>query len=222
MSKLPEMVAPADIFYDKENTLKYETNTRIQEIQKEITRKCFDLLELSKPGLILDIGCGTGISGSVLSENNCEWIGLDISYEMLKICQGKEESLDQIKCDAGEGLHFKPGIFDGVISVSAIQWLFQSYRSNHVPKKRIRKFFTDLYSVCKPNTKCVLQFYLKSKKDLELLKNEANRAGFFGGIHIERPNTKNVKQYLVLQNYVLSSENKVKKRNVKRNKKNKR
>ncbi|WUR03556.1 putative methyltransferase BUD23 [Vairimorpha necatrix] len=211
MSKIPEHVAPAEIYYDGHNAQKYETNSRIQAIQKEITRKCFDLLELQSPGLILDIGCGTGISGGVLSENNCEWIGIDISKDMLNICQSKGESLDQIRSDAGEGLTFKPGIFDGVISVSAIQWLFQSYNSSHIPKKRIRTFFTSLYSVVKPSTKCVLQFYLKNKKDIEILKNEATRAGFYGGIHIEKPNTKNVKQYLILQNYISEHKKKVKK-----------
>lgn len=205
MGKIPELSGPAECFYNTENALKYENTSRIQEIQKEIARKCFDLLELEERGLILDIGCGTGISGSVLSENNIEWIGVDISKGMLEICQSKNESIDQFRGDIGEGLCFKPGIFDGVISVSAVQWLFQSYDASHVPKKRIRTFFTSLYSVCKANSKCVLQFYIKNKKEIELLKNEAIRAGFFGGIQIEKPNTKNTKQYLVLQNYVSES-----------------
>lgn len=205
MGKIPELSGPAECYYDTENSIKYDSNSRIQEIQKEITRKCFDLLELQERGLILDIGCGTGISGSVLTENNIDWIGVDISKGMLEICKVKNEGIDQIKGDIGEGLCFKPGVFDGVISVSALQWIFQSYDSLHVPKKRIRTFFTSLYSVCKPNTKCVLQFYLKNKKDIELLKNEAMRAGFFGGIQTEKPNTKNAKHYLVLQNYVIQS-----------------
>jgi 18S rRNA (guanine1575-N7)-methyltransferase len=205
MGKIPELSGPAECFYDTENSLKYDNNSRIQEIQKEIARKCFDLLELEERGLILDIGCGTGISGSVLSENNINWVGVDISKGMLGICQNKNESIDQLRGDIGEGLCFKPGTFDGVISVSALQWLFQSYDASHIPKKRIRSFFTSLYSVCKANTKCVLQFYLKNKKDIELLKNEAMRAGFFGGIQIEKSNTKNIKQYLVLQNYVSES-----------------
>lgn len=33
--------------------------------------------------LILDIGCGSGISGHTISENNHMWIGLDISRDML-------------------------------------------------------------------------------------------------------------------------------------------
>lgn len=127
---------------------------------------------------------------------------------MLAICKEKGECLDQLRVDVGEGIPFNPGTFDGVISVSAIQWLFQSYNSLHVPRKRIRLFFVSLYSVCKPKAKCVLQFYLKNKKDIELLKNEALRAGFHGGIYIDRPNTKHVKQYLVLDNSVTTNRKK--------------
>lgn len=153
---------------------------------------------MKERGLVLDIGCGSGISGSVLSEHNLPWIGCDISEDMLRLCKEKEEYLEICRIDIGEGLHFLPGTFDAIISVSAIQWLFQTFKKEHDPRKRIRTFFTSLYSISKTNTRCVLQFYLKNKKDIEILKNEALRAGFHGGIHIEKPKTRHEKQYLVL------------------------
>ncbi|KAF9762606.1 putative 18S rRNA (guanine-N(7))-methyltransferase [Nosema granulosis] len=124
---------------------------------------------------------------------------------MLDLCREKEECLELCRIDIGEGMHFLPGTFDAIISVSAIQWLFQTFKKEHDPRKRIRNFFTSLYSISKTNTRCVLQFYLKNKKDVEILKNEALRAGFHGGIHIEKPNTRHEKQYLVLDSsYALS------------------
>lgn len=213
MSKIPELCGPPEIYYNAIESRKYDTNSRIQSIQREITIRCLDLLDLKSSGLILDIGCGTGISGSVLSDHNLNWIGLDISKDMLNICKEKDETNCVIKGDIGEGLCFQPGTFDGVISVSALQWLFQSYKNNHVPKKRIRLFFTSLFSICKPETKCVLQFYLKNKKDIEFLKNEALRAGFYGGINIDKPNTKHIKQYLILTNSYIKT-NKIKKSNM--------
>lgn len=213
MSKIPELCGPPELFYNDKESRKYDTNSRIQSIQREITLRCLDLLELKSSGLILDIGCGTGISGSVLTENNLNWIGVDVSRDMLNICKEKNESNCIIRCDMGEGLCFQPGTFDGIISVSALQWLFQSYKNSQIPKKRIRLFFTSLYSVCKADTKCVLQFYLKNKKDIDFLKNEALRAGFYGGINIDKPNTKHMKQYLVLTNsYVKTDRTKKRKR----------
>lgn len=41
------------------------------------------LLPEDSPSFILDIGCGSGLSGSVLEENGHFWIGMDISTAML-------------------------------------------------------------------------------------------------------------------------------------------
>jgi 18S rRNA (guanine1575-N7)-methyltransferase len=55
------------------------------EIQTTMTERALELLAIpeDKSGLILDIGCGTGISGEVLEENGHMWIGVDISSAML-------------------------------------------------------------------------------------------------------------------------------------------
>ena len=58
------------------------------EIQKQMAERCLELLALPDDGiprLLLDIGCGSGLSGSVLEENEHHWIGLDISPHMLGI-----------------------------------------------------------------------------------------------------------------------------------------
>lgn len=60
-------------------------STRIIEIQVQMCERAIELLALpdDQPSLILDIGCGSGLSGSVLEENNHHWIGIDISKSML-------------------------------------------------------------------------------------------------------------------------------------------
>ena len=37
------------------------------------------------PLLLLDIGCGTGLSGQVLEEQGHHWLGTDISASMLEV-----------------------------------------------------------------------------------------------------------------------------------------
>lgn len=41
------------------------------------------LLPDDEPAFLLDIGCGSGLSGSVLEEQGHVWVGLDISSAML-------------------------------------------------------------------------------------------------------------------------------------------
>jgi predicted TPR repeat methyltransferase len=49
--------------------------------------RCLELLNLTEgTKYLLDIGCGSGLSGEILEEEGHLWVGLDISPSML----GKE------------------------------------------------------------------------------------------------------------------------------------
>lgn len=49
-----------------------------------MAERCVQLLNLpDEPCLVLDVGCGSGLSGEMLSEYNHMWVGLDISKHML-------------------------------------------------------------------------------------------------------------------------------------------
>jgi 18S rRNA (guanine1575-N7)-methyltransferase len=123
-------------------------STRIIEIQEEMSERAYELLLLPEDecALVLDIGCGSGLSGSVLEENGHQWIGIDISQAMLDIACEREVEGDVLLGDIGEGMPFKAGSFDGAISISAIQWLCNADKSHHVPQKRLYQFFTTLYA----------------------------------------------------------------------------
>ena len=45
------------------------------------------------------------------------------------------------------GCPFRPGVFDGCVSISAVQWLCNADNSQHEPRKRLKAFFTQLYKV---------------------------------------------------------------------------
>lgn len=118
------------------------------EIQDEMSNRAYELMLPSEDEslLILDIGCGSGLSGSVLEENGHQWIGIDISQAMLDVAKDREVEGDLVLGDMGEGMPFKAGSFDGAISISAIQWLCNADKSHHVPHKRLYQFFTTLYA----------------------------------------------------------------------------
>lgn len=55
------------------------------EIQEQMSERAIELLMLPEDQscLLLDIGCGSGLSGSVLEDKGHTWIGVDISSAML-------------------------------------------------------------------------------------------------------------------------------------------
>ena len=64
------------------------------EIQIHMSERAIELLLLpeNQSCLLLDIGCGSGLSGSVLEDQGHIWIGVDISLAML----GKYFNFDMI------------------------------------------------------------------------------------------------------------------------------
>ena len=60
-------------------------STRMIEIQNDMSERAIELLALpdDQPCFVLDIGCGSGLSGECLDEQGHYWIGIDISISML-------------------------------------------------------------------------------------------------------------------------------------------
>lgn len=121
-SHRPEQTAPADVFYNYEEARKYTINTRMIGIQTQLAKRALEILAIPKhkSRLLLDIGCGSGISGNVLGEYGHMWVGLDISKAMLDVASEREVEGDCIHSDMGHGFGFRPGSFDGAISISAL------------------------------------------------------------------------------------------------------
>ena len=55
------------------------------EIQATMSERAIELLNLpvDVPAFILDLGCGSGLSGECLTEQGHYWTGIDISKAML-------------------------------------------------------------------------------------------------------------------------------------------
>jgi 18S rRNA (guanine1575-N7)-methyltransferase len=119
----------------------------MMEIQGQMSERAIELLALPDvPCMVLDLGCGSGLSGECLEEQGHFWVGLDISRDMLNIARDREVEGDLLHGDMGDGLPFRPGSFDGAISISALQWLCNADKKYHKPHKRLFKFFTTLYA----------------------------------------------------------------------------
>ena len=60
-------------------------STRVQNIQAQMTHRALELLALpeDESAFLLDIGCGSGLSGEILDEEGHQWVGVDIAPSML-------------------------------------------------------------------------------------------------------------------------------------------
>ncbi|KAK7269260.1 hypothetical protein RIF29_21981 [Crotalaria pallida] len=202
MASRPEVIAPPEIFYDDSEARKYTSSSRIVQIQAELSERALELLALPEDGvpkLLLDIGCGSGLSGETLSEDGHHWIGFDISPSMLNIALEREVDGDLLLADMGQGLGLRPGVIDGAISISAVQWLCNADKSSHNPRLRLKAFFTSLYRSLSNGARAVFQVYPENIDQRELILNAAMRAGFAGGIVVDFPHSsKKRKEFLVL------------------------
>eukprot|EP00545_Synedropsis_sp_CCMP1620_P000877 CAMPEP_0119016252 /NCGR_PEP_ID=MMETSP1176-20130426/11894_1 /TAXON_ID=265551 /ORGANISM="Synedropsis recta cf, Strain CCMP1620" /LENGTH=301 /DNA_ID=CAMNT_0006969593 /DNA_START=27 /DNA_END=932 /DNA_ORIENTATION=- len=222
----PELTGHASLFYNAKEARKYDSSSRMIGVQREITERAIELLRLpeDKPGFVLDIGCGSGLSGQVLEEKGHVWVGCDVSRDMLemakeRIDRKREEAAsdemneddeeddedegpssgDLMHHDMGTGLPFRPATFDACISISALQWLCYSNSKNQIPKRRLTRFFSSLYTVLRRGGRAVLQFYPETAEQAILISECAAKVGFAGGIVVDYPNSaKAKKHYLVL------------------------
>ncbi|POY70407.1 hypothetical protein BMF94_6582 [Rhodotorula taiwanensis] len=216
----PEHIAPPEVFYNAGEAAKYTNNTRVQSIQAEMTYRCLELLDLpaadsamdqddddgddeehvrARPSYLLDIGAGSGLSGEILTEEGHQWVGMDVSGGMLEVALEREVEGDLMLADIGQGIPFRPGAFDGAISVSVLQWLCNADSTAHSPVGRLLRFFTDLFGCLRKGSRAVFQFYPESDEQVKFIMNQATRAGFGGGLCVDYPNSsKKKKFYLIL------------------------
>lgn len=100
-----------------------------------MTYRALELLNLppDEPAFLLDIGCGSGLSGEILDEEGYVWAGVDIAPSMLgksihrytrpwkcdsrlsEVALEREVTGDLFLQDIGQGFGFRPGSFDGAI-----------------------------------------------------------------------------------------------------------
>lgn len=186
-------------FYNEEEAKKYHKSSRMMAVQTQMSERAIELMMLpdGQPCLLLDIGCGTGLSGQCLSSAGHTWVGIDVSGAMLDVARARRVEGDLFHADIGHGMFFRPGVFDGAISVSVIQWLCNIDKAEHSPKRRLSLFFQTLYNCLAHGARAVFQFYPETPAQMELIVTSAMRCGFSGGVVVDYPNSTKAKKYFL-------------------------
>jgi ubiquinone/menaquinone biosynthesis C-methylase UbiE len=109
------------------------------------------LLDSLKPGIILDIGCGTGEQALFLAKKGYRVLGMDISKEMIKIAADRikeaelEDNVSLITASA-EALPFRDKSFEGSISIFGV--------FSHVPGAS--HAFQEMHRVLKNGSRAII------------------------------------------------------------------
>lgn len=206
MGSRPESLG-AKVYYTGEIAEEYNRSSSLNNIQSRLTERCLDILGQPENSVVLDIGCGSGISTEHILDNGNYAIGIDISTKMLELAKKRIGNLsystvpasrycDFYEVDIGEGIPFKSATFDYAISVSVLQWLAVQKDS----KKLLNSFFYTLYDVLKTKGMAVLQYYPDSEKQMDSIVKCASKYGFTGGTLVENQDSKKKrKTYLILE-----------------------
>ncbi len=119
-----------------------------------------DNIKINKTDLLLDVGCGTGIS----SQFDCKVVGVDTSFQLLK-------QNDMLRVNSfAENLPFKNNVFDFVVSLTAIHNFKNIEKSLKEIKRVGRKQF--VFTILKRSKKFneiekTIEKHFKIKKTIE-------------------------------------------------------
>ena len=100
----PELTGHASHFYNEKEARKYNSSSRMINVQREITLRAIELLLLppEQTAFILDVGCGSGLSGQVLEEQGHVWVGCDVSRDMLQVAHERIDDSFETKGGSDE------------------------------------------------------------------------------------------------------------------------
>ena len=96
-------------------------NTRLKRVS--------ELLSDFKSGKVLDVGCGPGIIGNTFRGRPIEYYGVDISEDMLRVCNETFGSDPHFRFSIGriEELKFSDSYFDVVLCLGAFEYVLEGH-----------------------------------------------------------------------------------------------
>ena len=178
-------------YYADDEVNKYARSGGMRRAQEKIAYRVLELLELESGSSLLDIGSGPGYTAEVYRSEGYNVTCLDLIPKMIE--KAKEKKFEAHVGDMRQvGEIFTGRKFDGVVSVSALQWIKD--------KQEIQKVAQGIYSVLNKNKPLIIQFYPKSEQELQETAKVFTQNGFHGEIVTDWPDIpKNRTVYLVME-----------------------
>lgn len=179
------------LYYTDDEVEKYSRSGGMRRAQEKIAYRVLELLDLESGSSLLDLGAGSGYTADVYRSEGYNVTCLDVIPKMIE--KAKEKGFEAYVGDMRNmGEIFSGRKFDGVVSVSALQWIKD--------KQEIQKVAQEVYSVLNKDAPLIIQFYPKSEQELKETANLFTKNGFYGQIITDWPDIpKNRTTYLVMK-----------------------
>lgn len=163
----------------------------MKRAQERIAYRVLELLELEPKSSLLDIGSGPGYTSEVYRSEGYNVTCMDLIPAMVE--KAKEKGFEAYVGDMRKIKEiFINRKFDGVTSVSALQWIKD--------KQELQKVAQGIYSILNRGAPLIIQFYPKSEQELKETANVFTQNGFNGQTIIDWPEIpKNRTTYLVMK-----------------------
>ena len=185
-----EYLGDPNLYYTDEEVEKYARSSGMRRAQEKIAYRVLELLKLKPGSSLLDLGSGTGHTAEIYRSEGYNVTCLDLIPKMLE--KAKEKRFEAYLGDMRQvGEIFAGRKFDGVVSVSALQW---------ISRQEIKKVAQGIYSILDKSKPLVIQFYPKSEQELKEIANIFVQNGFHVEIITDWPDIpKNRTVYLVMK-----------------------
>jgi 18S rRNA (guanine1575-N7)-methyltransferase len=199
--------------YIGEKAEEYNSLPWMERNQKKTTLRCIQYLydknlgldiDVEKPYLILDLGCGTGFSSEVLLNYGFNVIGIEILKDMIKKALLKYQHLDN-----NQNFHLILGdinyiplrnySIDHIISVSAYNFIVHNKFSIDEKKSLMKSTAISLNKLLRKKGRIIIEFYPKNERDLNLFKDSFIQSGFDGYMIKDNPHQSSGQTFLLLK-----------------------
>ena len=185
----PEEIHDSPIlYYTEEEVQKYSKSKSMKRKQEKLTARLIELMDISPPGIILDMGCGPGFSTGFLKELGFSVFGIDVVQDMVKTAKQRGLEVELIDMRKLYSLGKK---FDYIISVSAFQWIRLDEIS--VVAQGIKK-------ILRKKGMVGIQFYPKSEREMIQIGRIFSKNGFSGNFVVDNEKSPRKRTiYLILK-----------------------
>jgi len=186
-----EYLGSPTFYYTDEEVERYARSRGMRRAQEKIAYRTLELLGLEPEASLLDIGSGPGYTAEVYRSEGYNITCMDLMPKMIE--KAKEKNFKAYVGDMRQvGEIFAGKKFDGVVSVSALQWIKD--------KQEIQKVAQGIYSLLDKGSPLVVQFYPKSEQELKETAKVFTQNGFHGQTITDWPDVpKNRTTYLVMK-----------------------